>query len=62
MRRRLKYKYMIKYYDIRDDLNKYPDAWAYLIWSKRGPGKTYSTLRMMLEDKMKFLFMKQVVY
>lgn len=51
----------IKYYDIRDDLKAYPDAWAYLIWSRRGPGKTYSALRMMIEDKTKFLFMKRTI-
>lgn len=52
---------MIKFYDIRDDLSRYPDAWAYLIWSGRSTGKTYSTLRMMLEDKRKFLFMKRTI-
>ena len=51
----------IKYYDIRDDLKKYPDAWCYLVWSKRGPGKTYSTLRMCVEDKKKFVFMKRTI-
>lgn len=50
---------MMKYYDIRTDIQKYPDAWCYLIWSKRGPGKTYSTLRMMIEDKKKFVFLKR---
>lgn len=62
--RRLKFKYMKNkaiYYDIRDDINKYPDAWAYLVWSKRGPGKTYSTLRMMVEDNEKFVFMKRTI-
>lgn len=49
------------YYDIRDDLKKYPDCWCYLIWSKRGPGKTYSTLRMCIEDKKKFMFMKRTI-
>lgn len=48
-----------KYYDIREDLKKYPEAWCYLIWSERGPGKTYSTLRKMIEDKCKFVFMKR---
>lgn len=52
-------KSKIKYYDIRDDIKAYPDAWCYLIWSKRGPGKTYSSLRMMIEDKEKFIFMKR---
>lgn len=50
-----------KYYDIRDDLKKYPDAWCFLVWSKRGPGKTYSTLRMCIEDKKKFAFMKRTI-
>lgn len=48
-----------KYYDIRDDIKLYPYAWAYLIWSERGPGKTYSTLRMMIEDDYRFMFMKR---
>ena len=51
----------VKYYDIRDDLKKYPDAWAYLVWSARGPGKTYSSLRMCVEDKKKFIFMKRTI-
>lgn len=50
-----------KYYDIRDDLKAYPDAWCYLVWSKRGPGKTYSSLRMCIEDKKKFVFMKRTI-
>lgn len=48
-----------RYYDIRDDIKAYPDAWCYLVWSARGPGKTYSTLRMMIEDKKKFVFLKR---
>lgn len=50
-----------KYYDIRDDLKEYPDSWCYLVWSKRGPGKTYSSLRMCIEDKKKFVFMKRTI-
>lgn len=49
------------YYDIRTDLEKYPDAWLYLVWSKRGPGKTYSTLRMMVEDHIKFVYIKRTI-
>lgn len=49
----------MRYYDIKEDLEKYPKAWAYLIWSRRGPGKTYSTLRYMLEHKKKFVFIKR---
>ena len=51
----------IKYYDIRDDLRKFPNMWCYLIWSKRGPGKTYSTLRMCIEDNKKFVFLKRTI-
>lgn len=51
----------IIYYDIRDDIKLYPDAWCYLVWSKRGPGKTYSTLRMCIEDERKFVFMKRTI-
>lgn len=49
------------YYDIKDDLAAYPDAWAYLVWSKRGPGKTYSTLRYMKENGIRFMFMKRTI-
>ena len=50
-----------KYYDIRVDLENYPEAWCYLVWSKRGPGKTYSTLRYMIEEDRKFVFMKRTI-
>ena len=49
----------MKYYDIKDDLKAYPDAWCYLVWSKRGPGKTYSTLRYCIENNIKFVFIKR---
>lgn len=49
----------VRYYDVKEDLAKYPDAWCYLAWSKRGPGKTYSTLRLMVENGTKFLFLKR---
>lgn len=51
----------VKYYDIRDDFARCPGAWCYLIWSKRGPGKTYSTLRYMVEEEKKFLFLKRTI-
>lgn len=47
------------YYEIREDLAEYPDAWCYLIYSKRGPGKTYSTLRMVIEDNITFIYIKR---
>lgn len=32
------------YYHFINDLLMYPDAWCYVVWSMRGPGKTYSNL------------------
>ena len=52
---------MKQYYDIKNDLVAYPGAWCYLIWSKRGPGKTYSSLRYMVENRKKFMFMKRTI-
>ena len=49
------------YYDIRNDINKYPDAWLYIVYSKRGPGKTYSTLRYCIEEDIKFIYMKRTI-
>lgn len=49
------------YYDIREDFEKYPKAWCYLVWSRRGPGKTYSTLRYMHEEDKRFCFLKRTV-
>lgn len=49
------------YYDIKDDFAAFPDAWAFLIWSKRGPGKTYSVLRYMIENDQKFMFVKRTI-
>lgn len=47
------------YYNIRDDIQKFPKAWCFMVMSKRGPGKTYSTLRMEIEDNSKFAFIKR---
>lgn len=50
-----------KYYDVRTDYEKFPDAWCYLIYSKRGPGKTYSSLRYEVEENEKFTFLKRTI-
>lgn len=47
------------YYDIRDDVKLFPNAWCYIVVSKRGPGKTYSTLRMDIEENRRFAFIKR---
>lgn len=49
------------YYNIADDLAKYPDAWAYFAWSGRSTGKTYSTLKYMLDEDRRFIFLKRTV-
>lgn len=49
------------YYFFMDDVRKYPDAWLYVVWSRRGPGKTYSFLRSMYEDGIKFAYMKRTL-
>ena len=47
------------YYFFLDDVQKYPDAWLYVVWSRRGPGKTYSFLRSMYENRIPFVYMKR---
>lgn len=50
-----------KYFDIEDDFKLCPKAWCYVELSKRGPGKTYSTLRHEISSKKKFLFLKRTI-
>ncbi|MBO5816310.1 MAG: phage DNA encapsidation protein [Bacteroidales bacterium] len=47
------------YYHLKKDLLDYPDAVIYVAWSFRGPGKTYSALRMCKEEKIKFIYLKR---
>ena len=47
------------YYHTSEDLKDYPDAWLYVIWSKRGPGKTYSILRYCVASQTLFIYMKR---
>ena len=49
----------IKYYDLFEDLKKYNDYWCYVVWSKRGPGKTYSALKGCVSKGIKFLYIKR---
>lgn len=50
-----------KYYYFPDDLNAYPDAWCYVVWSRRGAGKTYSALRYAYENEIKIAYMKRTI-
>ena len=47
------------YYHFNDDLEKYKNAWCYIVWSRRGPGKTYSALRYAYENQIPICYMKR---
>lgn len=49
------------YYYFPDDLERYPDAWCYVVYSRRGPGKTYSCLRYAYENKIPIAYMKRTI-
>lgn len=49
------------YYFFADDIRKYPEAWCYVVWSRRGPGKTYSSLRSAYENKVPIVYMKRTI-
>lgn len=46
------------YYHISKDVHDYPEAVIIIVWSRRGPGKTYSALRYPYH-KFKTLYMKR---
>lgn len=48
-----------KYYFFADDLRKYPDADIFVVWSRRGPGKTYSALRFAYENNINIMYLKR---
>lgn len=47
------------YYNIKDDLGKYPDAWCYIVIGGNSTGKTYSTLWHEYQNKRSFAFVKR---
>ena len=47
------------YYHILTDLLLYPLAWCFVVWSKRGPGKTYSVLWLCYYSNIRFIYMKR---
>ena len=47
------------YYHILADLLMYPLAWCYVVWSKRGPGKTYSVLWLAYYCHFPIIYMKR---
>lgn len=51
----------MKYYSISEDIEKYPDAWAYIIIGGRNCGKTYGALKDRLLAKSKHVFVKRTI-
>jgi len=49
------------YYHLASDLEAYPDAWCIIVYSKRGPGKTYSALWNSFYNKIPILYMKRTI-
>jgi len=47
------------YYHLGHDLEEYPAAWCHVIWSRRGPGKTYSGLWYAYRNKIPIIYMKR---
>ena len=48
-----------KFYDIRTDFERFPDVTYYAVWSRRGPGKTFSLLRYCYVEGIKPLYIKR---
>lgn len=59
MERLEKEDYTDGYYHFSQDLYEYPDAWCYVVYSQRGPGKTYSALRYFLGKGETIAYMKR---
>lgn len=49
------------YYHLSKDLKDYPDAWCHVVWSRRGPGKTYSALRYAYDNNIPIIYIKRTV-
>lgn len=49
------------YYHIMKDMYNFPDAWCYVVWSRRGPGKTYSALWSHVINNIPIIYMKRTV-
>lgn len=47
------------YYDIREDIEKFPGAWCYIIVGGRNTGKTYGALKFHLDEKLTTCFLKR---
>ncbi len=48
-----------KYYRVFDDVERFPDAWAYIVVGGRNVGKTYGALDELLIKKIPYIFIKR---
>lgn len=49
------------YYHFGKDVFNFPDAWCYVVWSRRGPGKTYSALWQHVYKDFPIIYAKRTV-
>ena len=49
------------YYHFGKDVYNFPDAWCYVVWSRRGPGKTYSALWYHTYNNFPIIYAKRTV-
>lgn len=49
------------YYHLKKDMVNFPGAWCYIIWSRRGPGKTYSGLKTHVMENFPIIYVKRTV-
>lgn len=47
------------FYHIGKDIDTYINAWCFVVWSKRGPGKTYSGLWYPYRNNFPIVYMKR---
>lgn len=50
-----------QYYDVYDDLRRYPEAVVIVAYSRRGVGKTYSSLKGALEEGAPVVYIKRTI-
>lgn len=58
---KLQEEYSNKYYFYSQDFYKYDYCWLHIVYSRRGPGKTYSGLRHFLIRNEPIIYMKRTV-
>lgn len=49
------------YYHVGKDIEEYPSAWCIVVWSRRGPGKTYSCLWNSYWKHIPIIYMKRTI-